>query len=112
MSLSSSIRKIPRRLGVWCAALALSGCKLSVMQPHGDIAQQQADLIVTSTLLMLIIIVPVIALTLFFAWRYRASNTAATYTPDWAPSPGSAPTSSTPIARWIALMRSARCRRV
>jgi cytochrome o ubiquinol oxidase subunit 2 len=83
MSLSSSIRKIPRRLGVWCAALALSGCKLSVMQPHGDIAQQQADLIVTSTLLMLIIIVPVIALTLFFAWRYRASNTAATYTPEW-----------------------------
>jgi len=33
--------------------------------------------------LMLIIIVPVIVLTLFFAWRYRASNTKATYDPDW-----------------------------
>jgi hypothetical protein len=32
---------------------------------------------------MLLIIVPVIALTLFFAWRYRQSNTEATYTPDW-----------------------------
>jgi heme/copper-type cytochrome/quinol oxidase subunit 2 len=32
---------------------------------------------------MLLIIVPVIALTLFFAWRYRQSNKEATYTPDW-----------------------------
>src|SRR5207245_3603342 len=48
-----------------------------------DIAAQQARLVVTSTLLMLLIIVPVIALTLFFAWRYRQSNTEATYTPDW-----------------------------
>jgi cytochrome o ubiquinol oxidase subunit 2 len=53
------------------------------MKPHGDIAQQQAQLIVTSTLLMLLIIVPVIALTLFFAYRYRQSNTEATYAPDW-----------------------------
>ncbi|WP_416136207.1 ubiquinol oxidase subunit II [Aquabacterium sp. A7-Y] len=53
------------------------------MKPSGDIAAQQAQLIVTSTLLMLLIIVPVIALTLFFAWRYRQSNTEAAYTPDW-----------------------------
>ncbi len=53
------------------------------MKPHGDIAQQQANLIVTSTLLMLLIIVPVIALTLFFAFRYRQSNKEATYAPDW-----------------------------
>lgn len=53
------------------------------MKPHGDIAQQQANLIVTSTLLMLLIIVPVIALTLFFAFRYRQSNKEATYSPDW-----------------------------
>jgi cytochrome o ubiquinol oxidase subunit 2 len=33
------------------------------MKPHGDIAEQQAQLIVTSTLLMLLIIVPVIVLT-------------------------------------------------
>ncbi|WP_414708764.1 ubiquinol oxidase subunit II [Ramlibacter sp.] len=53
------------------------------MKPHGDIAVQQAQLIVTSTFLMLLIIVPVIALTLFFAFRYRQSNTEATYAPDW-----------------------------
>jgi cytochrome o ubiquinol oxidase subunit II len=56
---------------------------LPVMKPHGDIAVQQAQLIVTSTFLMLLIIVPVIALTLFFAYRYRQSNASAAYTPDW-----------------------------
>ena len=72
------------RLGALAAlALPLSGCNWIVMNPHGDIAVQQADLIVTSTLLMLLIIVPVIALTLFFAYRYRQSNAEATYAPDW-----------------------------
>ena len=63
--------------------VALSGCDLIVMNPFGDIARQQANLIVTATVLMLLIIVPVIVLTLLFAWRYRASNTAAVYSPDW-----------------------------
>ncbi|ANM07173.1 cytochrome o ubiquinol oxidase subunit 2 (plasmid) [Rhizobium phaseoli] len=54
-----------------------------VMAPSGDIAAQQRDLIVISTVLMLLIIVPVIFLTLLFAWRYRRSNTAATYAPEW-----------------------------
>ncbi|MCE4556151.1 ubiquinol oxidase subunit II [Pelomonas cellulosilytica] len=65
------------------AGAALSGCNAIVMKPHGDIAQQQSQLIVTATVLMLLIIVPVIALTLLFAWRYRQSNTDATYAPDW-----------------------------
>jgi cytochrome o ubiquinol oxidase subunit 2 len=53
------------------------------MDPAGDIAMQQRDLILFSTGLMLLIIVPVIAATLFFAWKYRASNTTARYEPDW-----------------------------
>ncbi|MHC2302426.1 cytochrome o ubiquinol oxidase subunit 2 [Rhizobium mongolense] len=61
----------------------LAGCNLVVMSPSGDIANQQADLILVSTFLMLLIIVPVLFLTLFFAWRYRRSNTAATYDPEW-----------------------------
>jgi cytochrome o ubiquinol oxidase subunit 2 len=69
--------------GLAACLTGLSGCDWVVMKPHGDIAAQQAQLIVTSTLLMLLIIVPVIALTLFFAWRYRQSNTEATYSPDW-----------------------------
>src|SRR4051812_44030269 len=61
----------------------LAGCNTVLMNPSGDIANQQGRLIVVSTVLMLLIIVPVIALTIFFAWRYRASNKEATYTPDW-----------------------------
>ena len=63
--------------------LLLSACNTVVMKPSGDIAAQQANLIVVSTVLMLLIIVPVIALIILFAWRYRKNNTAATYTPEW-----------------------------
>jgi len=63
--------------------LPLSGCDWVVMNPSGDIAMQQRDLIIVATVLMLLIIVPVIALTLFFAWKYRRSNEEAKYDPDW-----------------------------
>ncbi|RTM02285.1 MAG: ubiquinol oxidase subunit II [Hyphomicrobiales bacterium] len=64
-------------------AVLLSGCDFVVLAPAGDVAAQQRDLLVVSTLLMLLIIVPVMALTVFFAWRYRQANTAAAYAPDW-----------------------------
>ncbi|KQT53173.1 hypothetical protein ASG43_19170 [Aureimonas sp. Leaf454] len=66
----------------------VAGCNLVVMSPSGDVADRQSQLIVASTILMLIIIVPVIAATLLFAWRYRASNKSATYDPDWHHSTG------------------------
>jgi len=73
-----------RKLVVSALLLAtLSGCKAVVLAPSGDVAAQQRDLLVISTGLMLLIIVPVIALTLLFAWRYRHSNAAARYEPEW-----------------------------
>lgn len=72
-----------RKIAVLPLLFALAGCKMVVMNPAGDIAVQQRDLIVISTVLMLLIIVPVIVLTLFFAWKYRRSNTKAKYDPDW-----------------------------
>lgn len=72
------------RHGLTLLPLALlGGCDMVVMDPSGDIAAQQADLIIVSTLLMLIVIVPVIFLTFFFAWRYRKNNKTATYDPEW-----------------------------
>jgi len=67
------------------AVALLTGCNMVLMNPSGDIALQQRNLLVVSTLLMLLIIVPVIALTLLFAWRYRKSeaNKDAEYRPDW-----------------------------
>ncbi|WP_448950817.1 ubiquinol oxidase subunit II [Labrys neptuniae] len=61
----------------------LAGCNAVVLNPSGDIAAQQRDLLVFSTLLMLVIILPVMAVTVLFAWRYRQSNKAARYEPDW-----------------------------
>ena len=63
--------------------LLLGGCGTVVLNPSGDIAVQQARLVVISTVLMLLIIVPVIALTVFFAWKYRESNKEAEYKPEW-----------------------------
>jgi cytochrome o ubiquinol oxidase subunit II len=62
---------------------ALSACNAVVLNPSGDIAAQQRDLLVQSTYLMLLIIVPVMALTVWFAWHYRHSNKAARYEPEW-----------------------------
>jgi cytochrome o ubiquinol oxidase subunit II len=64
------------------AALS-AGCNLVLLHPAGAVAAQQGHLIVVSTILMLLVIVPVMALTVLFAWRYRKSNSEATYTPDW-----------------------------
>lgn len=61
----------------------LTGCGTVLMNASGDVAAQQGQLIIISTVLMLLIIVPVIALTCLFAWRYRQSNWQATYMPDW-----------------------------
>ncbi|MEM6900224.1 MAG: ubiquinol oxidase subunit II [Pseudomonadota bacterium] len=64
-------------------AATLSGCELIVLDPAGDVATQQGQLIIYSTVLMLIVIVPVMALTIFFALHYRASNKKARYEPEW-----------------------------
>jgi cytochrome o ubiquinol oxidase subunit 2 len=61
----------------------LAGCDTVVLNPSGDIAAQQGQLVIISTALMLLIIVPVIALICIFAWRYRKNNTSAKYEPDW-----------------------------
>jgi cytochrome o ubiquinol oxidase subunit II len=65
------------------AVLALSGCGMVVLDPSGDVAARQRDLLVISTLLMLLIIVPVMALVVWFAVRYRHDNKDAVYEPDW-----------------------------
>lgn len=73
-----------RTLGLFFGLLMLlSGCELTVLNPSGDIAAQQGDLIIYATVLMLIVIIPVTALTIFFAYQYRDSNEDATYEPDW-----------------------------
>jgi cytochrome o ubiquinol oxidase subunit 2 len=75
--------RILRALALLALPALLGGCNVVLMQPSGHVAVQQRDLIIASTGLMLLIILPVMALTLLFAWRYRATNTDAVYDPEW-----------------------------
>lgn len=72
-------------LSVLCigTALLLSGCDAALLNPKGIIAASEKHLIITSALLMLIVVIPVIILTIAFAWKYRSGNTKAKYAPEW-----------------------------
>jgi cytochrome o ubiquinol oxidase subunit 2 len=65
------------------AAPSLGGCKYALLDPAGPVGKDELDIIYLATALMLLVVVPVIVLTVVFAWRYRASNLRATYAPDW-----------------------------
>ncbi|WP_461168469.1 ubiquinol oxidase subunit II [Uliginosibacterium sediminicola] len=65
-------------------ALLLAGCQGGILDPKGQVAAEEKSLIITATLLMLLVVIPVIVMTLVFAWKYRASNTAAEYQPKWS----------------------------
>ncbi|MDF3867508.1 ubiquinol oxidase subunit II [Pseudomonas denitrificans (nom. rej.)] len=68
----------------WLPMLMLGGCNMALFDPKGQVGADEKSLIITATLLMLIVVVPVILMTFGFAWKYRASNTKATYMPDWS----------------------------
>ena len=56
---------------------------MAVMDPKGPVASGEKDLILLAIALMLIPVIPVIIMTIVFAWKYRASNTTAKYAPDF-----------------------------
>jgi cytochrome o ubiquinol oxidase subunit 2 len=65
----------------------LSGCSSLIMfSPAGVVGEHQRTLLIFVFLLMLFVLIPVMAALIFFLWRYRASNTKATYTPRWSES--------------------------
>jgi cytochrome o ubiquinol oxidase subunit 2 len=64
-------------------ALPLGGCS-GVLDPHGPVGGAERLILFDSLSVMLVIVVPVILATAGFAWWFRASNTRATYLPDWA----------------------------
>ena len=81
--LHRTIKRAIFALGLGVTVATLSGCHMAVMDPKGPVGVQEKDLIILAMLLMLIPVVPVIVMTIWFSWRYRASNTKATYAPDF-----------------------------
>lgn len=65
------------------AAIFLHDLPIAVLNPKGAIAAEQRELMIIATLLMLVVVIPVFILTFMIAWKYRAGNTKAKYTPNW-----------------------------
>lgn len=81
------LRKYNKSLGILsliCASALLSGCDMALMNPKGQIGLEQRSLILTALGLMLLVVVPAIVMAVVFAIKYRASNTQATYSPNWS----------------------------
>jgi cytochrome o ubiquinol oxidase subunit II len=73
-----------RRWPVACAAAVLvcSCSQQGILDPQGPIAAAQRLLLINSTAIMLVVVVPVILATLGFAWWYRSSNPRASRASD------------------------------
>jgi len=68
------------------APIALTACQPAVLDPRGIVGIADKTILIDSLAIMLAIVVPTIAATFAFAWWFRASNTRATYLPDFAES--------------------------
>jgi len=66
------------------AMVPMSGCTMELFDPKGSVGEQEKHLILIALGVMLLVVIPVIVLTLVFFWRYRETNTAATYSPKWS----------------------------
>src|ERR1700736_3976253 len=67
------------------AAILVASCQpAGILDPRGPIASAERLLLINSTAIMLVVVVPVILATLGFAWWYRSSNARASRGPDWA----------------------------
>ena len=85
---ASSARRAPCRLGllrplIVCPGLAVASCQpAGIMDPQGPVASAQLLLLINSTAIMLVVVVPVILASLGFAWWFRASNPHASRATD------------------------------
>ncbi|MBZ9673197.1 ubiquinol oxidase subunit II [Mesorhizobium sp. B2-1-8] len=73
-------RAVPTLLGM---SAILTGCSGGVLDPQGPIAAGNAKILLNSLAIMLVIVIPTLVALLFFAWKYRASNSQARYDPEF-----------------------------
>lgn len=81
------LKKYNKSIGMMsliASTVMLSGCNMVLMNPKGAIGVEQRTLIITAIALMLIVVIPVIFMAFAFAWKYRASNKDAKYSPNWS----------------------------
>jgi cytochrome o ubiquinol oxidase subunit II len=88
--ISPDVRRTPSALemglritSMTSAAMLMASCHEGVLDPRGPVGKAERIILYDSTAIMLAVIVPVIVLTLVFAWWFRAKNSQARYRPDW-----------------------------
>lgn len=64
------------------AVVYLHHVNIPILNPKGTIAAKEQHLIYIALLLSIIVVIPVFTLLFTFAWKYRATNTTASYSPD------------------------------
>jgi cytochrome o ubiquinol oxidase subunit 2 len=74
----------PKLLGLFVIGITTSGCGQGILAPVGPVADGERLILLDALGIMLLIAVPTILATLWFAWWFRASNHAALYRPTWA----------------------------
>jgi cytochrome o ubiquinol oxidase subunit 2 len=76
-------RIILRGVALAAIGLPLASCREGVLAPHGPIGGAELTILLNATAIMLAVVIPVILLTIAFAWWFRAGNTRARYLPTW-----------------------------
>lgn len=70
--------------GLAALVLLATGCKgVALLDPQGPIGAETTNLLLIATGLGVLVVVPVMIMAVWFAIRYRESNTKATYKPHW-----------------------------
>ena len=65
-------------------AFLMKGSTIAVLQPRGEVAERQLELLIFTTALSLVVVIPVFILTIYIVAKYRADNPKkASYKPDW-----------------------------
>jgi cytochrome o ubiquinol oxidase subunit II len=75
--------KWARGVAVLASCLTVASCREGPLDPQGPVGQAERLILGDATVIMLAVVIPVILLTLAFAWWFRAGNRRATYRPDW-----------------------------
>ncbi|TPG51438.1 ubiquinol oxidase subunit II [Rhodanobacter glycinis] len=71
------------RLTTVAVCTSLGACSEGVLLPKGPVGAQEKQLLLEALIPMLMVVTPIIILTLWFAWWFRASNARAKYRPQW-----------------------------
>jgi cytochrome o ubiquinol oxidase subunit 2 len=68
-----------------CVAACLGGCSnIPLLDPKGPVGASELIVIGVAFAIMLFVVIPVIAMALWFPYRYKASNPKGDYAPKWS----------------------------